>query len=165
MIRNSKEYSSRLNAPTAVLSLAKARSYSDLSMSPRGVKESHTVPVPVSSGEQVLLDFRLREGPVSLLLQCAALREISPALDENRGYSFGLIMGTRTRTHMAIDGWRLLTIPQETIAPAQSQAAVLQMLRVESASPAGESRPLGLFRTQPGGWPVITELDSHWIDA
>jgi hypothetical protein len=134
----------------------------DLSRTDLPASADHAV---VPGSPRVSLDVPLQSGRVPFELACEGVRDLVPVLTGNKGYVFGILWGTRHQGQIAIERWRAVQLPPHAGSSlAQAQAAVIDQLTLEAANTDG-LRPIGLFRTQPGGWPVITERDAQWIES
>jgi hypothetical protein len=92
--------------------------------------------VTTAPGPFIVLQAKSGDSPISITLHYAAIRELRGCVKPGLGAS-GLLFGRRTEDSAEIEHC--------------------------SATAAGVTPPIGLFRTQAAGWPVVTEEDCRRV--
>ena len=118
----------------------------------------------VERAQEVRLSVPLPSGPYPLHLKSPAIRDLSAFLTEPGGIPYGLLIGRTGADGVTVeDSVRRRLPPGTRLDQAGNiQAAVFQLLDGLTRDSAADSvRPVGLFRAQQGGRPVLTEQDCH----
>ena len=90
----------------------------------------------------------------------AAIRDLKIGADAN-GERMGLLLGSSSSQAIAIRRFEPLSLLPATRNDSRSrQRAFLQLIKARLQTPLGDApEVLGCFRTQPSGWPEMTESD------
>src|SRR3954467_13960446 len=90
---------------------------------------------PAGSDSSIVLQGFRGEQPVSIVIHFAAIAELRAAVTGSNQVASGVIAGALTEDRVVIEHC------------------------------AGAAPPIGLFRTQPAGWPTVTEPDVKQVQA
>lgn len=116
------------------------------------------------SGALAAFDLPLSGRTVPLSIDYDAIRECSEVLAESSGDALGVILGTGGEQPPVVRRFEFLRNAPGTPArdPQRIREAVRQLVEALGKQP-GDMRPIGLFRTQQGGWAAVNDFDSKLI--